>query len=401
MVLEKKNRNFIIESTLNKFRKYTFIDYNYVNNFIEAIINEEKTYDGINIVLGDLTDQENFALFVEMKLKDYLYLKVCKVAQYDSDVLVYLVEDIKNKALLVFSKMGLSDTSACEDYLIDAIADYDGLENFGSYQTKYIMAKIKGIPYVREEAPIKSKEDQALLPRRYNKKKPKKPKNKDKKKKNNAQEELSLVKELDNEYLENIPDKITDETEILEETAETGIIEEAVQELNEVIIDMTLFEENCIKEITLPKTIYDEFALEIKNIDKITNDDEDIIATNVVEQNTKEDKILDKQEIYDKCQKLIGNRKGNATKDNFIALATSVDIIESLFVNDEQFLQYLILRFSRINNSYFEIEEVGELLGIDTKTILNYEKIVIAELRKIIDNKFNDYSLLLFKKKLN
>lgn len=445
MILEKKERNSIIESSLKKFSKYAFISYDYVDNFIEAIVNEEKTYDGIDIGLKNINENNNVALYVELKLKDYLYLKICRVAQDDADVLLNLIEDTQKHALLVFKRMNVKDTNKCENYVMDAINNYDGLENFNTYLTRYLMAKIKGIPYVREEKVEKKPEEQAYVPRKYNKKPPKKPKDKNKKKKGKCDPSVSSVatseeqkvapveeaKSISNEetfktseeysgtrenveaitsYEEPIAEDSIVEVPIaevlvaeevrVEENLET--IEEVVNELNESIIDLTLFDCGFKNKILLPKTIYDEF---IRDIDKTTTNSEEEaeVDKNTFEEQeiVKEDKVLDIQEMYAKCQKLIGRRRGNATKGTFLGLATSVDIIDALPTSNEQFLQYLILRFSRINDSYFDIEEIMELLGVELKTVLSYEKIVIDELKIIIDKKFNTYSLMKLKKELD
>lgn len=357
MVLENKDRKFIIESALAKFSKYAFITYDYVECFIDAIINEEKKYDDIDIALKNLKDINNVALYVEIKLKDYLYLKICRVAKDDVDVLVDLMEDIKSYALLVFKRMGIKDTDKCEDYLINAINNYDGLETFNTYLTRYLMAEIKGIPYVREEKIEKKLEEQVHVPRKYNKKPPKKPKDKNKYKSNpltplDVPSEEQLVAPI-----EEVTSGSNDEP--FKPNEESSITSE--------VIETTSFKESVVEEPEIAK----------------------------------EDKTLNIQEMYAMCQKIIGQRKGNATKETFLELATSANIIEALPTSNEHFLQYLILRFGRINDSYFDIEEIMELLDISLKTVLSYEQIVISELRTIIDEKFNAYSLMKLEKALD
>ncbi len=160
MTISKKEQNEIINATLDKFRDVKIISYEYVTNFLMSIIDGKTAYDGMAIEQEKLKSCTNLIMELKYIIQNSIYHKLCVLSNDDIDILLFLVEDKRNTAKIIMKKMGDTDFAKLEDYLIEAINNFRGDENFNTYLTRYIMAKVRGIPFAFKSNDVKTVKEQ-------------------------------------------------------------------------------------------------------------------------------------------------------------------------------------------------------------------------------------------------
>ena len=224
MTITNNEKNLIIDSLLKRFKDYELITYDYIMGFITAFINEEETYDGMELRIGEYPPDTNAYLFISFKIQSLIYNKLCSLATDDADVLLELVSDKMRIVNMVARKFNFTDEQRKEDYLIDALTSFDGEESIDTYITRYVIARIKGVPYESkkdQEARIESK---VVIPETKKDKKNKKKKNRELK-----------------------PDKVI-VPEVIEEVSEPEVIQPKKEEVKEESAY-----EVCLKRCSLAK----------------------------------------------------------------------------------------------------------------------------------------------------
>lgn len=178
MKLTNDEKNLLIKNLNEKFSSFDIITPEYIEKFVEAYNNGDNTYDGIDISVDSNSLETNFYLFVSYRIQAVLYRKLCVLANEDVDVLLSLVNDKKRVLKMVCRRFNFNNDEAAENYLMDAIASFDGSESFDSYITRYVIAQIKGVEFVPKSKvvvkPVQASEDET----KGKKKKKKKKKNK-------------------------------------------------------------------------------------------------------------------------------------------------------------------------------------------------------------------------------
>lgn len=148
MVITSKDKNLIIDSLLKKFANYPLITYDYIKGFIEAYENDENTYDGFDLNTKDYpTDTDNPHLYISFKVQSFIYNKLCSLATEDADILLGLVDDKMRIVNMVAKRFNFTDEKKKEDYLMDALTSFTGDDSIDTHITRYVIAKIKGVPY--------------------------------------------------------------------------------------------------------------------------------------------------------------------------------------------------------------------------------------------------------------
>lgn len=186
MNITSKDKNLIIDSLLKKFSLYSIITYDYINDFIKAFENEDEKYDGIDLGIKDYPEDTNPYLFISFKIQSAIYTKLCALAIDDADILLNLVTDKMRVVNMIARRFNITDEKKKEDYLIDALTEYDNSEAIDTFITRYIIAKIKGLPFV-----TKREEEQKVIKRKEEIEQIQKDKKKQKKK--NKQSNLPLT----------------------------------------------------------------------------------------------------------------------------------------------------------------------------------------------------------------
>ncbi len=176
MEISKKEQNELVASISEKFKDSQIITYDYVLEFLNAILSEKTSYDNLPINVEALKRATNSTMEINYIIQNSIYTKLCSLASTEIEALLFLIEDKKSVATMVLRKLGVTDLSKAEDYLIDAFANFTGDENFNTFLTRYIMAKVKGTPFqTKTEIEAESaKKKAAAIPDTSTKKKKKK-----------------------------------------------------------------------------------------------------------------------------------------------------------------------------------------------------------------------------------
>lgn len=325
MIIEKHELKQLINSLVLKFQNFDVISYDYIVDFVNAIINDDKQFDGINIDNLDFKDDMNPQFFIQFKVQNYIYYKLCKLALEDADILLQLVDDKSRVMALICRKLNFEDTSKCEDFIMEAIGLYDASESFDVFLSRYFRTKIKGQDFI-----LKKEENVSNVTTCLDKKAKKKQKKKKRK-------EKSVV--------------ITD---IGKKDAEHEVSEE-------------IKEDNSIDE-SVNKASISEIEEEIDVISYATG--------------------------------LCKNRVGSANVDNFVQLCRMVQLIQKIDIKGNlKYGTYLLLRFGYINNSYYDREEISQMLELNILEVINFERYTLRMVKDIINRKVDKYEEYVLSKK--
>ncbi len=177
MVLTDGEKREVVNVLIKKFALFDCITEEYIEGFVNAYVNGDGHYDGFDFGNEDCPLDTNPYLFVSFKIQSFIYLKLCRLANEDADILLMLVEDRRKIVNMIGRKLNFTDETKKEDYLIDALLSFNGEESLDTFITRYVMAKIRGVPFVLKEKNIVVKQEQEIPSKGKGKKNKKKIKN--------------------------------------------------------------------------------------------------------------------------------------------------------------------------------------------------------------------------------
>ncbi len=183
MLFSKKDYEYILSSLTKKFSLYDFITQEYLINMLDSLM-DSGTFEDLTILYDDAKNDVNPLFYINFKIQNYLYYKICKLCEEDIEVLLSLVEDKRRVINLIFRKMKVEDDSKLDDYVMSIASLYNGMESFDSFITRYIMAQIKGVPFTMEKSASASTTSDKLE---------EVPKDKKKKKKKKTTEKMKII----------------------------------------------------------------------------------------------------------------------------------------------------------------------------------------------------------------
>lgn len=154
MTITNNEKNLIIDSLLKRFKDYEIITYEYISNFIKAYEDEEPSYDGFDLKLSDYPTDTNPYLYISFKIQSFIYNKLCSLATEDADILLTLVSDKMRIVNMIARKFNFTDETKKEDYLMDALTSFNGDDSIDTHITRYVIARIKGVPYETKKEQI-------------------------------------------------------------------------------------------------------------------------------------------------------------------------------------------------------------------------------------------------------
>lgn len=178
MFFSKQDYDYLFDTLSKKFVSYGFVDSNYIINLLDKLMND-GVFEGIDLRNTEISTDMNPQFYINFKIQNYLYYKICKSCEEDIDLLLALVEDKRRVVNLIFRKLKIDDSSKVEDYIMNAALLYNGVEAFDTFITRYVMATARGIPFEVERKVVDDK-PKALDEDIGSKKKKKKKKNKTK-----------------------------------------------------------------------------------------------------------------------------------------------------------------------------------------------------------------------------
>ncbi len=153
MLFSKQDYEYLLNSLSKKFTLYEFIDNNYLSNMLDNLMSN-GCFEDLKISSEALSKDMNPLFNISFRIQNYLYYKICKLAEEDIDVLLTLVEDKRKIVILVFRKLKIDDFSKVDDYIMEIVSLYNGVESFDSFVTRYVMSAIKGVKFEVERVPI-------------------------------------------------------------------------------------------------------------------------------------------------------------------------------------------------------------------------------------------------------
>lgn len=351
MTLDKKVQNDIINSTYEKFKNVTSITYEYIEDFLKAILNEQPTYDIFTLNIPHLLSSSNPEMDIKFIIQNNIYYKLCTITNDDIEALLFLTEDKTKVATLVLKKLGINDPSKVEDYLIDAFPNFNGKENFNTFITRYIMAKVKGKPFIPYEEP---KTIEPVIPDTK----------KDKKKKKKSKGNYT-----------NLPVRESPKKPLVSIVKEEEI--------------PALPEEPVIKA---PQGAIKPPPLEIPLEEPTNKPAESVKPEEPIKPETPWNPILE-------LKSRTGTTLGTGTPDPLINASSTIHLFTLIQdIEDQNYQMYILLRLGFINNSYFTKEEISTILKLSISNIITYERFTWNIIREAINNKLSNYETYLLTK---
>lgn len=357
MEISKKNQNEIINSLFEDF-KDAKITYDYISRFLDSILKEQTKYDIFSNDIPSLLTSSNPEMTIKYHIRNSIYYKLCLESTNDIDILLFLTEDRRKTASLILKKLGVTDDSKLEDYLIEAFSAFTGDENFNTFLTRFIMSKVKGTKFqAKSEMPLPVPPPIQEQP--------------SKKKKKKNQQVSSSVPPKSN---------VTPNVSSFTPTEQLPALQES--EIKEVEFPLPLESTNSVVEqpagiytIALSDTVpAPDISEEKQDTEKISSPTPDVLNP------------------FLECQKRVSNILGTGTIDTFIRACQEtkiVGIVESY--GDIIYEMYLLLRLGFINKSFYTKEEISNILSLPITEIISYERHTWQEIKSILNNKFNTY----------
>lgn len=360
MEISKKNQNEIINSIFEDF-KDAKITYDYISRFLDSILKEQTKYDIFSNDIPSLLTSSNPEMTIKYHIKNSIYYKLCLESSNDIDVLLFLTDDKRKIGSLVLKRLGVTDESKLEDYLIEAFSSFNGDENFNTFLTRFIMSKVKGTKFQsKSEIPSPVPQQAQEQPSKKKKKKKKEKTTPYVPPKSNISPVASSITPKEEQPALQETERKEVESPLPLET--TGLVIEPPPK----ILTIVLSNEVPIESPT---------PLEEKNDDEILSSSKSDVLNPFLE-----------------CQKRVSNIPGTGTIDTFIRACQEtkiVGIVESY--GSITYEMYLLLRLGFINKSFYTKEEISNILSLPISEIISYERHTWQEIKSILNNKFNTY----------
>lgn len=151
MFFSKQDYEYLLSSLSKKYSLYNFIDSDYLTNMLDNLM-INGYFEDLVLARDDMSKDMNPLFHISFKIQNYLYYKICKLCEEDIEVLLCLVEDKRRIINLILRKMKVEDDGKIDDYIMNIASLYNGAESFDSFVTRYVMAMIKGIPFIVEKS---------------------------------------------------------------------------------------------------------------------------------------------------------------------------------------------------------------------------------------------------------
>lgn len=367
MLFSKQDFEYLYNSLSKKFSLYDFIDDNYLNSLLNSLCNT-GSFENLTITKEEISSDVNPLFYLGFKIQNYLYYKVCKLAEEDIDILLVLVEDKRRVVNLVFRKLKVEDTTKLEDYIMNVATLYNGEEAFDTFLTRYVMSSLKGVSFEMVRKTKEEKEPEKIVDTSKKKKK----KKKDKKNKGSSLVAEKPKKEDDVVFVSVEESSLNKDfirgTGVSCDSAGTeGIIEEVnepdtMEATNDWDTGVVLVEDSCCKSEEVSDIL--EVVEEVGYFDK----------------------------VVEKCNLI----KGTAIRDNFIGMVLMCDLVDKIsFVDDECYKIYFLMRYGLMNGSFYNREEVAMICEISLEEVISYERRTINYLRNYLNQVVNNYEIFL------
>lgn len=396
MEISKKEQNEIVNSLFEKFSKTEVITYDYIKDFLSAILNDEPKYDIFTLKIPSNESSTNNTMDIKYIIQNNIYYKLCRLTEENIDVLMFLVEDRRSAATLILKKLGITDSSKTEDYLIESFSMFNGDENFNSFITRFIMAKVRGTKFQTkteiDNARIQEKQDKTV--QEVTKKKKKKKKDK----RSRIQEPQPVKQEEIKEAVEvtSAPNPISSFTP-KEPEINSGVDEQIIEQ--QVSASSIKESEEQVKPLEGQDPTINQIEEVQEQRQEIVNDT--IPISKLEPSSPVQEPIPQQEELipYVECQKRTGEISGTGTIDNFIRACQETKIVKEIQINNDPFYEmYLLLRLGFINKSFYTKDEISHLLGLSIIDIITYERTTWSIIKNILNNRFSNYEQYILSK---
>lgn len=335
MFINKQDYESLYESLSKRFSLYNFVDGNYIIELLDSLAQTGR-FDLIDITNDSKRNEMNPLFYINFKIQNYLYLKICLLSLDDIDILLALVEDKRRVVELIFRKLKIEDKSKLDDYIMNAAALYNGSDSFDSFLTRYVMAMIRGTPFDVERT---TKASEVKVVEDDNKQKKKK-----KKKKNKGQ--------------------------VVTQEVVKPLVGDAPLECNDShLAEQNLSENDFNRQEVIPPQKIDEPG----QVDA---------------------RLSHYEKVLEKCR----DSKGTGNKDSFVEMVLLSNLLDKVYESDNDLYKiYFLLRYGLMNESFYTINEIALLLEKEIDEVIGYERITIKNLKEYLTRTFNLYEEIVLK----